>query len=274
MQQIAVANHKGGVGKTTLTACLAGALIERGKRVLVVDLDQQGSASDWLGNKREAAGEELRHAIVGATGLMPLVQETPSGVDLIATTQHFHSFEVQARSQEAPEFLLRDAIATLEPRWDYLLYDCPPSLQLLTASALFTTDFMLVPVEVKYLSLRPLTQLFDLFQRVQHRFNPRLCLAGIVAGKVKGGARHCIEIVDRLRQSFGDAVFQTVIRDSIRLGEAPGHMEGITRYDPKGYGASDFRALAEEFETRIAKLLRARDRRLSSEAALKRVANG
>lgn len=274
MKKIAVAMHKGGVGKTTLTACLAAALIERDKRVLVIDLDEQGSASDWLGNTRERPGAELCQAIVKGTGLEPLVQETASGVDLIATCELFHSFLAETQAEPGAEYLLRDAMASLPKRWDYVFFDCPPSLQLVTASALVASDFMLVPVEAKYLSLRPLARLFQLFQAVQRRLNPELRLAGIVAGKIKGGARHCAEIIERLHQSFGDAVFQTAIRDSIRVGEAAGHTKGITRYDPRGHGAADFRALAEEFEKRMAALGKGAQVRVPDAAQVKEAANG
>ncbi len=252
MQKIAVANHKGGVGKTTSAVCLSAALIERDKSVLLIDLDEQGSASDWLGNKRDRAGAELADAIIKGRPLTLLVQETICGVDLIATNEVFHSFHTDAQQEPGGEQLLREAMATLEPRWDYVIFDCPPSLNIATVSALVASDFLLVPVEAKFLSLRPLARLFQLFTSVQKRLNPELRLAGVLASKVRGGTRHCADVVDRLRQTFGEAVFNTVIRDSIRVGEAPGHGKGVTLYDPSGLGASDYRALAAEFEARLA----------------------
>ena len=252
MQTIAIANHKGGVGKTTTAVCLSAALIERGKRVLLVDLDEQGSASDWLGNQHENAGAELSKAILHGTGLGTLVQETACGVDLIATNEVFHSFHIEAASEPGAEQLLREAVAALESRWDYLVFDCPPSLNIATVSALVASDFLLVPVETKYMSLRPLARLFQLLGSVQKRLNPELRLAGVIASKVRGGTRHCTDVVKRLRETFGDAVFTTVIRDSIRIGEAPGHGKGVTLYDPGGLGAADYRALAAEFEARLA----------------------
>lgn len=273
MQTVAVANHKGGVGKTTTAVCLSAALIEREKRVLLVDLDEQGSASDWLANQRERAGAELAQAILESTGLMPLVQETACGVDLVATNELFHSFHTDAQTEPGGEQLLREAVATLEPRWDYLIFDCPPSLNIATVSALVASDFLLVPVETKFLSLRPLARLFQLLGSVQKRLNPELRLAGVLASKVRGSTRHCTEVIERLRQTFGQAVFDTVIRDSIRVGEAPGHGKGVTLYDPNGLGASDYRALAAEFESRLAEEPTAKAALKRNQSA-KKVVNG
>lgn len=272
MQKIAVANHKGGVGKTTTAVCLAAALVERSKSVLLVDLDEQGSASEWLANQRERAGAELAAGILQGMELAPLVQETVCGVDLIATNELFHSFHVEAQAEPGAEQLLREAVNSLPPRWDYLVFDCPPSLNIATVSALVASDYLLVPVEAKFLSLRPLFRIFQLFTSVQKRLNPELRLAGVLASKVRGGTRHCTEVVERLRERFGEAVFKTVIRDSIRVGEAPGHGRGVTLYDPGGLGASDFRALAAEFEARLAEEIPEKAR-LRKERA-RRVANG
>ena len=130
-----------------------------------------------------------------------------------------------------------------------------------------------MPVEAKFLSLRPLARIFQLFASVQKRLNPELRLAGVLASKVRGGTCHCADVVERLRARFGEAVFETVIRDSIRIGEAPGHGKGVTLYDPGGLGASDFRAFAAEFEARLAEEIPAKTR-LKGEGARRRVANG
>lgn len=271
MQKIAVANHKGGVGKTTTAVCLAAALVERERRVLLIDLDEQGSASDWLGNRREQAGSELADALLQSRGLSPLVQETTCGVDLIATNELFHSFHVEALTEPGAEQLLQDALKMLTPRWDYVIFDCPPSLNIATVSALVASDYLLVPVETKFLSLKPLARIFQLFTRVQKRLNPELRLAGVLASKVRGSTRHCADVIERLRGRFGDALFTTVIRDSIRVGEAPGHGKGVTLYDPGGLGAADFRSLAAEFEERLAEEIPAKVKTRSQSA--RRAAN-
>lgn len=259
MFRIAVANHKGGVGKTTTAVCLSGALIERDKRVLLIDLDEQGSASEWLGTRNTQPGAALLSIIAEGGDLTPLIEQTVSGVDLIAAGEAFHGYESAVAGEAGKEFLLRDAIASIShDRYDYVVFDCPPSLNLLTASALVASDFMLVPVEAKFMSLRPLARLMKLFDGVQRRLNPELRLAGVIGCKVKARSRHPAEIVERMREAFGDAVFSTMIRDAIRLGEAPGHQKTIGLYDPSGNAAADYRAFAEEFEQRMRAFIRKR----------------
>jgi chromosome partitioning protein len=262
VQSVAVANHKGGVGKTTTAVCLSGALIERDKRVLLIDLDEQGSASDWLGTRDTQPGAALLSTIAEGGDLTPLIEETVSGVDLIACGEAFHGYESAVAGEAGKEFMLRDAIASIpDDRYDYVVFDCPPSLNLLTASALVASDFMLVPVEAKFMSLRPLARLMKLFDGVQRRLNPDLRLAGVVGCKVKevkARSRHPAEIIERMREAFGDAVFSTMIRDAIRLGEAPGHQKTIGLYDPSGNAAGDYRGFAEEFEQRMKALTRKR----------------
>jgi hypothetical protein len=171
-------------------------------------------------------------------------------------TRAFHGDESAVAGKE---FLLRDAIASIpDDRHDYVVFDCPPSLNLLTASALGASDFMLVPVGAKFMSLRPLAPLMKLFDGVQRRLNPDLRLAGVMGCKVQARSRHFAEIVERMRQAFCDAVFSTMIRDAIRLGEAPGQQKTNGLFDPSGNAADDDRAFAEEFEQRMKALSRKR----------------
>lgn len=259
MRSVAVANHKGGVGKTTTAVCLSGALIERDKRVLLIDLDEQGSASEWLGTRNTQPGAALLSTIARGGDLAPLIEETISGVDLVACGEAFHGYESAVAGEAGKEFLLRDAIASIpDDRYDYVVFDCPPSLNLLTASALVASDCMLVPVEAKFMSLRPLARLMKLFEGVQRRLNPDLRLAGVIGCKVKARSRHPAEIIERMREAFGDAIFSTMIRDAIRLGEAPGHQKTIGLYDPRGNATADYRAFTEEFEQRMKALSRKR----------------
>src|SRR5262249_19370795 len=168
--------------------------------------------------------------------------------------------------------LLREACAALDPRWASLSSAARPSLNIATVSALVASDFLLVPVESKFMSLRPLARLFQLLTSVQKRLNPELRLAGVLATKVRTSTRHSAEVVSRLRQTFGEAVFNSVIRDSIRIGEAPGHGRGVTLYDPGGLGAADYGALAAEVEVRLAEQLPAKNA-LGKQRRTKQVAN-
>ncbi len=245
MRIIAVTNQKGGSGKTTTAVNLAAALGEKKRKVLVVDLDPQASASSWLGVKDGGSGlldlftgKGTLSALVAPTGI-PDVSVVPSSPWLVGVDRALAA-EVGA------ETVLRRHLGHLAPRWDYVLLDCPPSLGTVTINALAAAGEVLVPVEAHVMALRGLAQLLQTVDVVKDRLNPRLHVSGIVACRVDGRTRHALDVVEKIRERFGELVFRTVIRENVRLAEAYSFCQPITTYDPRSAGAEDHRALASE----------------------------
>ena len=245
---IAVVNQKGGSGKTTTVVNLAAALAEKGRRVLVVDLDPQASASSWLGVRD--GGRGLLDALVGnvpVVDLADLVHVTDvADVSVVPSSSWLVGAEKALAAEVGAETLLRKKLERLPDSWDYVLLDCPPSLGVLTVNALAAVHEVLVPVEAHVMALKGLTALLQTVDVVKDRLSPRLKVSGIVACRVDGRTRHALDVVDRLREHFGELVFRTIIRENVRVAEAYSFAQPITTYDPRSAGAEDYRALAHE----------------------------
>ena len=243
---VAVMNQKGGAGKTTAAVNLAAALGESGKRVLVVDLDPQASASAWLGVAD--GGKGLYDAFTENGNLSDLVRETTApGVDIVPSSSWLVGLEKAMAGEAGAETVLRRKLERLPGgRWDFVFLDCPPSLGFLAVSALVAAQEVLVPVEASVLALSGLAQLLHTVEVVRDRLNPGLAIAHIVACRVDVRTNLSGEVVDRLRARFGDLVLQAVVRENVRLKEAPSFEKPITLYAPTSSGAEDFRAVAAE----------------------------
>lgn len=262
LKVVAVTNHKGGAGKTTTTVCLAGALADMGWRVLVVDLDAQASASSWLGIPLAEHGRALLDALVDDGDLVPLVKDTSSpGVECVPNGFGFAAFDRIAASEAGGEFLLRRALHRVDDRWDVVLLDCPPSLDRVTVNALVAGSEVLLPVALRYPSLEPLGRLFQLIAQVGDRLNTGLGHLGIVGIGMDKRKRHPEEVLTRLKEQFGELVFDVVIRETIRFPEATANSQVITAFEPKGLGAEDFRALAGEVAERLGRPLKEEKKR-------------
>jgi len=245
MRTIACVNQKGGSGKTTTSVNLAAALGENGARVLLIDLDPQASATNWLGITD--AGRGLFDAFTDRNALEPLVQSTNAPcVEIIPASPWLVGVEKALAAEVGAETVLRGKLDAMPPRWDYVLIDCAPTLGILTVSALAAAREILVPVEAHVMALSGLAQLLQTVSVVRERLNPELELAGILACRVDARTRHALEIVEQLRERFGGAVYQTIIRENIRLAECPSFGIPITQYDTRSAGAYDYRQLAEE----------------------------
>jgi chromosome partitioning protein len=246
MRTFAIANQKGGSGKTTTSVSLAAALGELGRRVLVVDLDPQHSATDWFGAKN--AGKEVLGIFSDNGSPAELIREGAApGVDLIPSSSWLVGAEKILAGEVGAETILRRNLERLpQDRWDYLLIDCPPTLGVLTINALAAVDELLVPVEAHVMALSGLAQLLRTVEIVKERLNANLKISGILACRVDARTRHAREVVEELRERQGLLVYQTVIRENVRLAECPSFGQPINLYDPKSAGAVDYRGLAQE----------------------------
>lgn len=245
MKVIAVAMQKGGSGKTTTTVNLAAALAEKGKRVLVVDVDAQANSTSWFGVKD--AGKGVFSVLCENASLADIIRETATkGVDIAPASTWLVGAEKALASEVAAETILRRRLSKLKDRWDYVLIDTPPTLGALTVNALVAADEVLVTVEAHIMALNGLAQLMETLDVVRERLNEKLKIAGLVACRVDGRTRHSTDVVDELRKRFPKDTLDTVIRENVRLAEAPSFGQPITTYEPTSTGAEDYRALAKE----------------------------
>ena len=251
---IAVVNQKGGVGKTTTTISLGAGLAELGQNVLLVDFDPQGGCALGLGI--EPGGLELsvynalldRHCQVEEVILktnVPNLELLPSNIDLSAA-------ELMLVQEVAREQTLMRVLAPLRVKYDFILIDCPPSLGLLTINALTAADGVIVPLECEYYALRGMGLLMDSIDRIRERLNPRLQIDGILATMFDNRTLHGREVLERVEEAFGQWLFETKIRKTIRFAEAPVAGEPIMSYAPTSTGAAAYRKLSMEVMDRVA----------------------
>ena len=247
MRTIAVVNQKGGTGKTTTSVCLGATLAEKGRRVLLIDLDPQYSATTWLAAQPVGRGVFDLFAEPEETVLGRLVRPTATaGLSLAGASAWLVGAEKALASVPGAETILREKVAALPGEgFDYLLIDCPPTLGMLTVNALTAVSELLVPVECHVMGLQGLAQLLQTVDLVRKRLNPRLAITGILACRLDNRTNHGPEIVEKLRGRFPETL-TTVIRENVRLAECPSMGEPITAYAPTSSAAEDYRALAQE----------------------------
>ncbi|PYC47593.1 chromosome partitioning protein ParA [Litorivita pollutaquae] len=253
---IAVANQKGGVGKTTTTINLGAALAERGCRVLVVDLDPQGNASTGLGIDPEARDYTAYELLLEDVPLDDVILPTSSdGLFIIPATVDLSSADIDLISNEKRSFLLHDALRQTAMdafELDYILIDCPPSLNLLTVNAMVAAHSVLVPLQSEFFALEGLSQLMLTIREVREAANPALRIEGIVMTMYDARNRLSQQVEMDARDNLGDLVFQTIIPRNVRVSEAPSYSVPVLSYDSNSKGAAAYRALAAELLTQHA----------------------
>jgi chromosome partitioning protein len=247
MRSIALANQKGGVAKTTTAVNLGACLAEIGKKVLLIDLDPQANATSWLGIKQEDLEKSIYNVLIGETRLEEVLKDSKvKGLWLAPSTVELAGAERVLANEVGREIILKQRLDCLVESYDYILLDCPPSLGLITVNALTASREVFIPVETKILALNGLVTLVSTINLVKERLNPLLEVTGIIPCMYDSRTNLSREVVEQLRARFGSKVFNTVIRESVRLAECPISGLPINLYAPGSPGAQDYMNLARE----------------------------
>lgn len=245
MSIIAIVNQKGGSAKTTTAVNLSATLAENGKQVLLIDIDPQGSSSKWLKCLNEGKG--IYDVLVENTSIIDNINQTSiNGLSVIPSSQWLIGIEKALATEVGAETILRRKLGELEQKWDYILIDCPPALGLLSLNALVAANEVLVPLETRVMALDGLAQLLKTIDAVRDRLNPDLEINGIVACRVDKRTRLSLDVISDLRKRFNGMVYDTCIRETVKLAECPSFGQPITLYDSKSQGSEDYRSLARE----------------------------
>lgn len=248
---VAIVNQKGGVGKTTTSINLAASFAVMKRKIMLIDLDPQGNATVGSGIDKSQFTATTKDVLLGEASIKEALLETQGGYDLLPTTHELIVAEVQLLQRTQRETGLKQALAPLFPDYDYILIDCPPSLNILTVNALVAADSVLIPIQCEYYALEGLTGLLNTIEQIQTTINPRLHIEGLLRTMYDGRNRLALDVSAQLLQHFPGRVYRTVIPRNVRLAEAPSHGLPIIQYDDKSQGAVAYLTLAGEILQRV-----------------------
>jgi chromosome partitioning protein len=244
---IAIANQKGGVGKTTTTINLSASLAAKGKKVLVIDIDPQGNASSGYGIDKNELDDTIYELILGECSIKDCIIKTEvDNVDIIASNVNLAAAEIELIGVANKEYILSREVDWVKDKYDYILIDCPPSLSMLTINAMTTADSILVPIQCEYYALEGLSQLIYTVNLVKERLNPQLEMEGVVFTMYDSRTNLSSQVVENVKNNLNQRIYETLIPRNIRLAEAPSYGMPICIYDPKSTGAECYMKLAQE----------------------------
>lgn len=250
-KKIAIVNQKGGVGKTTTSINLAAAFAMMKRRVMLIDLDPQGNATVGSGVDKSHFSHATYNVLLNEVNITEALVKTASGYDLLPTNHDLIIAEVQLMQMTQRESRLKQALAPVMADYDYVLIDCPPSLNILTVNALTAADSVLITIQCEYFALEGLTSLLNTIEQIQTTINPQLHIEGLLRTMYDGRNRLAIDVSAQLLQHFPGRVYRTVIPRNVRLAEAPSHGLSILQYDEKSQGAVAYLTLAGEMLRRV-----------------------
>lgn len=244
---IAVANQKGGVGKTTTTINLSACLAEAGQKVLVVDVDPQGNTTSGLGIDKTNIENTAYELMLGDAELKDCICDSVmDGLKVIPSNVNLAGAEIDLIEVDNREYILKNILDTVKEQYDFILLDCPPSLSMLTVNAMTAADTVLVPIQCEYYALEGLSQLMRTIELVKKKLNPSLEIEGVVFTMYDARTNLSLQVVENVKENLRQSVYKTIIPRNVRLAEAPSHGLPINLYDSKSAGAESYRMLAEE----------------------------
>jgi chromosome partitioning protein len=246
MRILAITNQKGGVGKTTSAVNLSAALAHLKQRVLLIDLDPQGNATTGCGIVKSDALPTVYQLLLGDATLANAIQKTEYGFDILPANRELAGAEIELIDLDGREQKLKEALATVNDKYDYVLIDCPPALNMLTVNALVASKSVMIPMQCEYYALEGLSDLVETLRKVRGNLNPDLEIEGLLRTMYNAQSTLTQQVSDELTSHFGDKVYSTIIPRNVRLAEAPSHGKPAMAYDASSKGAQAYMALAEE----------------------------
>lgn len=253
MRILAITNQKGGVGKTTSAVNLSAALANLKQRVLLIDLDPQGNATTGCGIVKSDALSTVYQLLLGETSLVDAIQKTEFNFDILPANRELAGAEIELIELDGREQKLKEALATVTERYDYVLIDCPPALNMLTVNALVASQSVMIPMQCEYYALEGLSDLVETLRKVRGNLNPDLEIEGLLRTMYNAQNTLTQQVSDELTSHFGDKVYNTIIPRNVRLAEAPSHGKPAMAYDASSKGAQAYTALAVELLERHGK---------------------